>query len=94
MRNSSPKPSSFLSSRPETASYVVSRDVTPVPPVVMITCTSGLSSWAAMAARTSSGSSRTIRWPVTWWFSAQRRSQMARPLVSVASVRVSLIVRM
>ena len=53
MRNSSPKPSSRFSSSASTASYVLSRDVMPVPPVVMITCTSAVASCARSCSRTS-----------------------------------------
>ena len=42
--------------------------------------------------RTSAGSSFTIVRPATWWPAAVSRSAMARPLASVASVRVSLTV--
>ena len=82
MRNSSPKPSSRFSSSALIASYVLSRDVMPVPPVVMITWTSRSARWRSIVPRTSSGSSLTIVRPVTTWPAAVSRSAIVRPLVS------------
>src|SRR5215471_12286401 len=64
----------------------------PVPPVVMIACTSGCASWRSIVPRTSSGSSLTIVRPATAWPAAWRSETMVSPLVSLASVRVSLTV--
>jgi hypothetical protein len=72
--------------------YVLSRDEMPVPPVVMTTCTSGLASCRSIVPRTRSGSSVTTVRPTTACPAAAINSAMARPLVSVRSVRVSLMV--
>ena len=79
IRNSSPKPSSRFSSSASMASNVESREVMPVPPVVMITWASP-ASCARRNAVTSAGSSRTMARATTWWPSASSRSAMARPL--------------
>ncbi len=93
MRKSSPKPSRRLVMIPAMASYVLSRDVMPVPPVVMMTSVPGDSAAARTRSRTISGSSRTIsRW-LTWWPAVVRASKMASPLASLAAVRVSLMVK-
>ena len=92
MRKSSPKPYSRFSSSPSTASKVQSRDVMPVPPVVMTTCTSADASWRSIVLRTSAGSSVTITRPITLCPAAVSSSAIARPPVSVSSVRVSLMV--
>ena len=44
---------------------ITSRDVMPVPPVVMMTCVRSSSRLAVTTAVTCTGSSRTISWPVT-----------------------------
>src|SRR5262245_16599088 len=65
----------------------------PVPPVVITTCTSGFASCALTTSRTCAGSSFTIACPVTVWPAAVSALAIARPLVSLSSVRVSLTVR-
>jgi hypothetical protein len=50
--------------------------------------------WRSIVARTRSASSFTIARPATVWPAAVSRSAIARPLASVSSVRVSLIVTM
>src|SRR6185295_16591353 len=66
----------------------------PVPPVVMTTCTSALARCRSIVPRTRSASSLTMARPATACPAAVSSSAMARPLVSVSSVRVSLIVTM
>ena len=63
---------------------MLSRDVMPVPPVVMITCTSGLASCRSTVSRTSVGfvfHDRAAGDDVAGGVSS---STMARPLVSVS----------
>src|SRR5687768_10991777 len=93
MRKSSPKPGSRLSSIASTASNVESRDVMPVPPVMMMTCTDASDAASRMIRCTSVGSSRTMLEPTTWWPAAVRRSRINAPLVSVSGVFVSEIVK-
>src|SRR6185295_5828708 len=67
----------------------------PVPLVVMIACTSAAAtSCRSMIPRTRSGSSVTMARPATSCPAATSRSAIARPLVSVSIVRVSLTVTM
>ena len=73
-------------------SKVPSRDVIPVPPVVIRMRASSAATCRSIQARTSAGSSRTIDLPVTTCPAASSRDTIAAPPVSVASVRVSLIV--
>src|SRR3990167_6014143 len=91
-RNSSPKPSTCLSSKQLTASVVLSRPVKPVPPVINTTCTLSsaiqVATWARILYRSSLSNTRSAKlWPAT-----VRRSISICPEVSVAWVRVSLTV--
>lgn len=71
------------------ASQVLSRDVMPVPPVVMTTETSSRASASLTAEATSAGSSRMILRSTTRCPAASSCATMAAPLVSVSGVRVS-----
>ena len=92
IRNSSPNPSRRFSSRRSTASNVPSREVMPVPPVVMMTRVAASASWRRTQAATRAGSSRTIAVPEIVCPPPSSSARIARPLVSVSSVRVSLTV--
>ena len=70
---------------------MLSREVMPVPPVVMIT--SAFTVAPRTAEATGAGSSRRILRPAMVCPAAVSASTMAAPLVSVASERVSLMVR-
>ena len=61
MRNSSPKPSMRLVSSAETASNVVSRAAMPVPPDSSTASTRPPAAYSSSSARTSAGSSGTMR---------------------------------
>src|SRR6202165_3443368 len=89
IRNSSPNPGSRLSSMASTASNVESRDVIPVPPVMMMTCTDESATASRMIRCTSAGSSRTMPAPTTRGPPALSRSRINAPLVSVSGVFVS-----
>ena len=65
MRNSSPNPGKRLSSIASTASNVESREVMPVPPVMITACTAALAHASRITRWTSVGSSRTIAEPTT-----------------------------
>ena len=92
IRNSSPNPSIRFSKSAVSASYVESRFARPVPPVVMIARADPACIASLTTRRTSAGSSFTTLRPTTLWPPATSRSAIARPLVSVSRVRVSLIV--
>ena len=92
IRNSSPKPSSRLSSSPTTASYVVSRGASPVPPFTITAWIAGSASRASIQARISAGSSGRMADVITRWPPASSSARARAPLVSVSGVRVSLTV--
>jgi hypothetical protein len=62
-------------------------------PVLMMTGVAGFAHCASTCSRTCDGSSRTMAWPETRCPPASSSSRIARPLVSVSAVRVSLTVR-
>jgi hypothetical protein len=70
---------------------VLSREVIPVPPVVITTSADTVA--ARTAAATGSGSSLRIFRPLMVWPALLSASTIAAPAVSVASVRESLMVR-
>ena len=79
---------------PSMASNVLSREVMPVPPVVMIDLRRRRSAQLPLDRRSHQvGVVLDDARPATTWPASVSRSTIARPLVSVSSVRVSLTVR-
>ena len=82
-RNSSPNPSRRLSSRPTTASYVVSRGARPVPPLTITASTPSAISSTMRRAR-SRARREGCEYAATRCPSAASSSRMRAPLVSVS----------
>jgi hypothetical protein len=89
IRNSAANASIFFSNSGSTASGVTSRPVKPVPPVVTITSTAGVSIHSFTRARMASTSSRTMVRSNTMWPAALMRSDSVAPDLSSAISRVS-----